>query len=927
MSTPVTSQDFINWLTSLNQAAASNPVVNTNSATDLSKISQGIISGYGIAGPGSWGTLSTSITTSTAVVSSQTSQLGTFILPFARSVPIVMRASKMKPFSQIHGFLDGHQFDQYITSCVQLTITNESPGTNTGDVFYGYDYGKIFPSTPDNQLDTYELQGNLQSLYPKGSNTKINYLNGGEVIRDSAGSNTSYYSAVVISREVQIDPVTRNQVTVLHVLLPRLWSWNSSWNWGTWSYQSSDVVTSSIFPVGTQIYGLNSGATGTISAVSSPTTLNTNSAGNYFGMLVIPPGVVPVGTHEVLLTDSSSGDIASAFTTAQSNYTAFGTLNVYQQNLKTNTNTQINISENFVFDGDPLAQSFKTPASMQNGCFVTSVDLFFAQVSSTETNPVYVEICEMQNGYPTLNVLKNAIGGVAPGNIKVSTEGTFATNIKFLGPVYLAPNTEYCLKVLANSSSYLLYISQLGDASLSDPTNIIATQPYTGVLFKSQNNSTWVADETQNLTFNLYQAVFDTATSGVVSLQNDQNSGGRTTLLPANPFTIMNGSNVCKVHMPNHGLFQNALVGFFASNNSTFNTTFTVQSVINPDYFLINLPTSQTTSGSIGGNNVLALSNVKYDSIYVELGDYQLPTGTNITSVLRGASTSAIDSSETVINLTQNNDLSASKYLHSNINENAFLSGKNSLGINLDISSNDSNVSPIIDLNNVSAKLYSNIINNPSTTDNTVVDVQSLTSAASGITFTATTNIIGIPTSYDITRFKIGSYITITGTASNNITTEITDIDTTTSPYNVYVSGTLTSESPASTTITESIGYIDEIAPTGGTADSKYQTIPITLSNPATGIQVMFGASIPQSSGIQLYYRTAITSSSKKITDTKWTAVTMSYTNTAANQFIDQTYQINALPNFDVAQFKVVFTSTNSASVPKITDFRAICLA
>ncbi len=925
MSTPVTSQDFINWLSSLNQAAASNPVTNTNSATQ--GVKSGIISGYEIAGPGSWGSQTTSVNTSTAIVSTQTSQLGTFTLPFARSIPIVMRANKMKPFAQIYGFVDGQQFNNYIYSCVQLTITNETAGTSTGDVFYGYDSGKTFQSTPDCQLDTYELQGNLQSLYPNGSNSKVNYLNGGEVIRNVGSSSNSYYSAVVIAREVQIDPTTRNQVTVLHVLLPRQWNWNSSWNWGTWSYQSNSVVSNTSFPVGTQIYGLNSGAVATISAVSSPTTMMTNSAGSFYGMLVIPPGTLPVGTHEILLADSSTGDIANSETTAITNYSAFGTLNVYQQNVQTNTNTQINISQNFVFDGDPLAQSFKTPATMQNGCFITSVDIFFAQVSPTETHPVYVEICEMLNGYPTQNVLKNAIGGVAPGNIKTSTDGSVATNIKFLGPVYLAPNTEYCLKVLTNSSSYLVFISQLGQASLSDPTNIIAVQPYTGVLFKSQNNSTWVADETQNLTCNIYQAVFNTTGSGVVTLQNDQNSGSRVTVLPANPFTVLNGSTTCKVYMPNHGLFQAAQIQFFGSNNSTFNSTFSVTSVINSDYFLITLPSAQTTSGSLGGNVVLGLSNIKYDSVYVEIGDYQLPAGTGVTSTMLGSSTSSVDTTETTIDLTQNNNLSASKYIHSPLNEKAFLSGKNSLTINLDISSNDPNVSPVLSLSTLTAKLYSNILNNPTTADNTVVDVQTLTSSASGITFTGTTNIIGIPTTFDITQFKIGAYITISGTTSNNITTEIIDVDKTTSPYKVYVSGTLINESPASTTIVELTGYVDEISPTGGTSESKYQTIPITLAQPATGLQIMFGATIPAGSTIQLYYRTTLSSSNKKITDQKWTSVTMNYTNTTQNNFIDQSYQINALPNFDIAQFKLVLTSTDSTKVPLITDFRAICLA
>ena len=49
----------------------------------------------------------------------------------------------------------------------------------------------------------------------------------------------------------------------------------------------------------------------------------------------------------------------------------------------------------------------------------------------------------------------------------------------------------------------------------------INDQPYLGVLFKSQNNSTWTAFDFEDLKFTLYRASFTTNQSGTLTLNND----------------------------------------------------------------------------------------------------------------------------------------------------------------------------------------------------------------------------------------------------------------------------------------------------------------------------------------------------------------------------------------------------------------------
>ena len=52
-------------------------------------------------------------------------------------------------------------------------------------------------------------------------------------------------------------------------------------------------------------------------------------------------------------------------------------------------------------------------------------------------------------------------------------------------------------------------------------TRMISKQPHLGVLFKSQNNTTWNAYQYEDLKFTIYRASFETGTNGVLTLTND----------------------------------------------------------------------------------------------------------------------------------------------------------------------------------------------------------------------------------------------------------------------------------------------------------------------------------------------------------------------------------------------------------------------
>jgi hypothetical protein len=75
------------------------------------------------------------------------------------------------------------------------------------------------------------------------------------------------------------------------------------------------------------------------------------------------------------------------------------------------------------------------------------------------------------------------------------------------------------LYVLANSANYNTFVARIGQTNLgSDRT--ISQQPYAGVLFKSQNGSTWTAEQNEDMKFKLKRAEFSNVT-GNVTFVND----------------------------------------------------------------------------------------------------------------------------------------------------------------------------------------------------------------------------------------------------------------------------------------------------------------------------------------------------------------------------------------------------------------------
>ena len=196
---------------------------------------------------------------------------------------------------------------------------------------------------------------------------------------------------------------------------------------------------------------------------------------------------------------------------------------------------------------DPLAQSFLVESN--GGMFMSSVDVYFA--SKDTTMPVSVEIRTMHNGYPANVVVPFSTVTKNPADVNTSTDGSSATTFTFDSPVYLDDGVEYCFVVYTNSSKYECFVSRMGEKDLATGQTI-AEQPYAGSLFKSQNNSTWTAEQTDDLKFHLKRCQFDTTKIPYVSFDN-ANLPAQT--LQENPIQTFSGQNYVKVYSYTHGMY------------------------------------------------------------------------------------------------------------------------------------------------------------------------------------------------------------------------------------------------------------------------------------------------------------------------------------------------------------------------------------
>ena len=486
------------------------------------------------------------------------------------------------------------------------------------------------------------------------------------------------------------------------------------------------------------------------------------------------------GQRVFRLTSSSTNNLSSAVqTSGEADYLAKGALETVQETIistreaqtvrestvetvSRGTQSRTRITETTIGWTDPLAQTFLVDDP--GGVFLTSLDLYFS--SKDDNIPVTVQIREVVNGYPGKRIVPFSEKTLNPGSVNTSTDATTATTFTFDSPVYLQENTEYCFVVMANTNNYNCYVGRLGERVInSDRT--ISQQPYAGVLFKSQNGSTWTAEQNEDIKFKIKRAEFENVT-GTVTLCNDTLP---TRTLKTNPLRTTNSSGVIRVYHPNHGMHgtsNNVTIAGIPSGtyngiaHSDINGTYTSISNVTLDSYDITTTGTANATGDIGGSVVTATQNRLYDLLNLNLSTATVP-GTSIAYTMRPTTGKSVHGSETEFSLTTStnavsviaNDniyFTAPNMVASDINQTNEMSGSKSLFVNLTMTTNNTKLSPVLDLQRISAYTIQNRLNSctSSNTPDYVSDEESTGTSSAGVYVTKPIVLENLSTALDV---------------------------------------------------------------------------------------------------------------------------------------------------------------------------------
>ena len=432
-------------------------------------------------------------------------------------------------------------------------------------------------------------------------------------------------------------------------------------------YFGGKVVNAYVTPDSSGAFGTTFGNYSDVETPIAGSTLISDGRGDCRGIFSIPDPKISgnpqfaTGDIEFLITadpnNKQVGDGANEIvvreTYADAVYSASGILDTQQETIISTRNAivrtaglresnetlrQSNQSNEDGPDGpsstieDPLAQTFivlDTDQSDkdQSGAFLTSLDIYYFE--KDDTFPSWVEIRNVINGFPGPKILPFGRKLLQSDEISTSTDGSVATTFTFDSPVYVKGGTEYCVVVRTDVPTYKVWIADLG--TIDTNGNEITDQPHVGILFKSANNLSWSASQTQDLKFSLKRAKFDTTAAGLVTLQN-QALPART--LTENPLEMTDASTAIKINHDSHGMYS-------TSNNVTIDgvksgASTTLNGGITAAATSITL-TSGTNFDDTSGKYSRDASNVYYIKIGDEIISYTTISGTGITSATRGA--------------------------------------------------------------------------------------------------------------------------------------------------------------------------------------------------------------------------------------------------------------------------------------------------
>lgn len=694
-------------------------------------------------------------------------------------------------------------------------------------------------------------------------------------------------------------------------------------------------------------------------------------AGTVAGVFHLPGGQFATGTRQFRLTDSANNDLDDATTAAELGYQASGLSYTEQETTVTSRSLSLQRlgpqSESMVRDEtttaitsveyvDPLAETFLVDAKQYpQGVFITSVDVCFAAKPS-EDIPVILEIRNVVNGYPSSSqilpcVAADGLAAVAlrPDQVNVSTTPSFDsaaayTRFNLPAPVHLMPGREYAIVLRSDAASYTVYTALLNDVVIGTADSIVSKQPYAGSFFKSQNASTWTAEQNEDMMFRINRATWTASDAAPFTARLVARAirPATDTLFDSFEFYphVVQFSDVTSVSTtlgirPANGAVAIQYVGVPANEIQPLRGRSRISAAL-PVSNTLPLTSSTRTFGEVSANSI---------DVMIDL----VTTSPDVAPF---------------VDMKKINMLGVTHHLND-------MPVLDSL---LNITDRGAGYLPVLLTGTVATTATSNVVTGSGTNfaatlavgDTVVIggNVEILVSSVTNATsFIATAN-VGVTRSAN-TYYTYGTLggnnaialsITSNGatSASGYVTVardgKLDDIVLVDDGANFIITPDVAIPAPntasaAGYTMTQTPGVItsaSELSPSGGNALTRYITRPVVLAEgfDARDITVMFDAVKPWSTTFHVYYKVLPgDAENARFDDQPWRLMTQatpaSTYSMTQNQFKEFKFVTPAgralggsdtTDSFRVFAIKVVMASTNPTDAPRIVNFRAIAL-
>jgi len=499
----------------------------------------------------------------------------------------------------------------------------------------------------------------------------------------------------------------------------------------------------------------------------TPSNLVSDAEGKIEGTFLIPSRNslrFRTGEQEFKILNISADDEDAATSIAASTFISTGVLQTRQKTIQSTRHIQTRRITRIRRRRDPVAQSFRVDhVQNPNGIFLTKVDVFFG--SKDTIVPVQLQIRPVENGVPTGEPIPGAVKFLSPSSVNTASS-TLAnvqaapTNFEFEEPIYLAPGFDYAVVLLAETDNYTVHVAEVNEFLLGSTSLRVQKQPTMGSLFVSQNGRTWNPDQTKDLMFKLYRADF--VESGNVTLKN---AATPKYLLPNNPLLADSDSTDLTIFHEGHGfevgdavLIEGLSTGLYANvDQSDIVGTNTITAVDHTGY-RITADSSFANTLRFGSNEIIVSQNARFDNFAPQIQTL-LPNDTNLGASIKTTSSTSYGANSGVsrnssdnnyvlastfedITLNEINTLGDPKVILSDSNETLKISGNSSFQLKLDLTTTDTRVSPVIDLQRASVLTFDNIIDNQYTSGNTALSPVADSSASGG---TSAANHLSIP--------------------------------------------------------------------------------------------------------------------------------------------------------------------------------------